>query len=365
MLGMPKTQVIFDLAGAIGGGDVKKTLQISGKLIADGLSPDSLVAAMVDHLRNLMILRAVGADNDMVEVPGLSDEELQQQAEQFDTVALSQDIAILEELRRSLRTSQAGRALLDATLVRLALADQFVSVAAMLDSNGAPTAGSGSASRPAPPALKKNDSPPPVAAAAIPSQSAEDDDDDDDLPRPGKVWDNSGPSVSELLKQREASNVEAVDRQDFDNVMSRLRSAVHDRSPAIDGFLMHGQFVGVEDGVAVIRYAHDHGAAALMLDRNGKKDVIQSELSQLLGEPVGVKFLVDAETVPSAAAKPPPALPVRREIRSTAAPVPQPPPRPVQPEVRITPELRDELKNANPLIRTLIDDLGAEIVKVE
>src|SRR6476620_3191798 len=28
MLGMPKTQVIFDLAGAIGGGDVKKTLQI-------------------------------------------------------------------------------------------------------------------------------------------------------------------------------------------------------------------------------------------------------------------------------------------------------------------------------------------------
>src|SRR3954469_15720469 len=50
MLGMPKTQVIFDLAGAIGAGDVKRTLQIAGKLLADGLSPDALVASLVDHL---------------------------------------------------------------------------------------------------------------------------------------------------------------------------------------------------------------------------------------------------------------------------------------------------------------------------
>ena len=50
-------------------------------------------------------------------------EELAAQAERFDPVALTQDIAILEELRRNVRQSQAGRALLDATLVRLALAD--------------------------------------------------------------------------------------------------------------------------------------------------------------------------------------------------------------------------------------------------
>src|SRR4051794_20693240 len=218
MLGMPKTQVIFDLASAIGAGDVKKTLQIAGKLIADGLSADALVASLVDHLRNLMILRAVGSGSDMVEVPGLTDEDLQQQSEQFDTAALSQDIAILEELRRSLRTSQAGRALLDATLVRLALADQFLSVASALDGNGSPTAvpersaaqRRAASSAPTPPPLKKNADPapltiPPESAVTVTSTvEADDDNEDDDLPAPGKVWDNSGPSLSELLKQQAA-----------------------------------------------------------------------------------------------------------------------------------------------------------------
>ncbi|MBC8109360.1 MAG: DNA polymerase III subunit gamma/tau, partial [Anaerolineae bacterium] len=125
LLGMPKTQVIFDLVEAIGSADVKQTLQIASKLIAGGLSGESLVAALVDHIRNLLILRTCGSDSDMVEVPGMSMDELQTQAGRFDAVALSQDIALLEELRRSLRSSQAGRALLDATLVRLALAEQF------------------------------------------------------------------------------------------------------------------------------------------------------------------------------------------------------------------------------------------------
>jgi DNA polymerase-3 subunit gamma/tau len=359
MLGMPRAQVIFDLAGAIGRGDVKQTLQIAGKLIADGLSVDSLVGALVDHLRNLMILRAVGPGSDMVEMPGMSDSELQKQAGQFDTVALSQDVAILEELRRSLRTTQAGRALLDATLVRLALADQFASVATMLEGNGSPTAA-------ITPALKKNADRAPVTAPAPISDdndNGDDDDDDDDLPRPGKVWENNGTDLAALVKQQVASNVEPVNPTDFDNVMSRLRRAVHDRSPAIDGFLMHGRFVGVEDGVAVIRYGADHEAAATMLDRNGKRDVIQSELSQLLGEPVGVKFLVEAEAQSPVSARTQVAVTtprpiVHREIRVAPAP-------PVQQGIRITPELREELKSAEPLIRTLIDDFGAEIVKVE
>src|SRR6266550_302089 len=62
LLGLPRTQLVFDLSDAIGGGDVKKTLEIAGKLIAGGLSAEALVGALVDHLRNLLVLRAVGAD---------------------------------------------------------------------------------------------------------------------------------------------------------------------------------------------------------------------------------------------------------------------------------------------------------------
>ena len=398
MLGMPKAQVMFDLAGAIGAGDTKETLTIAAKLISGGLSPDSLVAALVDHLRNLMILRAVGADNDLVDIPGLSPEDLQKQAEQFDVVALSQDIAILEELRRQMRTSQAGRALLDAALVRLALADQFTSVAALLNGDSRPTALARPISSPASaPALKKNDElkPAPVftpspgtpgegkgegpSAATVSSATSatSTDDDDDALPAVGKVWDDTGgPSLSELLKAQESqsaqtieSNVEPVGAQDLTDLMSRLRAAIHRRAPGIDGFLVHGQFVGVEDGVAVISYSAENDTAARMLDRNGKKEVIQEELSALLGGPVGVKFRVEESTADGPAQPTPSApraqpAPVRREP-TRSAPAPLPPPPPVSQGIRITPELREQLRQSEPLIKALMDDLGAEIVKVE
>ena len=139
MLGLPKGQLMFDLPQSIGEGDVKPSSQQADQMIAGGLSADTLIAALVDHLRNLLILRTCGPDSELVEVPGMSLEDLAAQAEQFDAVVLTQDITILEELRRTLRQSQAGRPLLDATLVRLALAEQFASVAELLDrvNNGA------------------------------------------------------------------------------------------------------------------------------------------------------------------------------------------------------------------------------------
>src|SRR5687768_13326876 len=92
LLGLPKSQLIFDLAQSIGAGDVKKVLMGVDKLIQGGLSVDTLIASLIEHLRNLLVLRTCGPDCDLVEVPGLSVKELCAQAEGFDAVALAQDI---------------------------------------------------------------------------------------------------------------------------------------------------------------------------------------------------------------------------------------------------------------------------------
>src|SRR5437762_4129007 len=84
MLGLPKSQVLFDLADSIGRGDVKATLKQTDAIVNGGLSVDSLIAALVDHLRNLLVLRTCGPDEELVEVPGLSIQELLKQAERFD-----------------------------------------------------------------------------------------------------------------------------------------------------------------------------------------------------------------------------------------------------------------------------------------
>ena len=132
MLGLPRSQIIYDLVQKIGEGDTKGTLSLVNSVIFQGLSIDTLLSSLVDHLRNLLIVRICGSKNDLVEAVALSADELEKQAGLFDPVMLTQDIVILEELRRTTRQSQTARALLDATLIRLTLAEQFTPIAQLI-----------------------------------------------------------------------------------------------------------------------------------------------------------------------------------------------------------------------------------------
>jgi DNA polymerase-3 subunit gamma/tau len=407
LLGLPKSQLLFELADKIGSGDTKGVLRQADSIINGGLSPDSLVAALVEHLRNLLIIRTCGMDRDLVEVPGLSPAELQRQAEKFDAVALTQDIAILEELRRHMRQSQGGRALLDATLVRMTLADQFSSISDLLsglDNGNMPSAkparppGSGVAPRlpVQSPAQKKNDVveqvPPPLPVPAAqstpaPASTASSNDEDDDLPRPGKVWDNSGPSLVELMRQQQAApqpqdaaspeapatpatapsadaNVESVAPQDLPEIWKQVLADLAAHGPGLPSLLGHGRLAEVNAENVVIRYEPKHETFLKMLDRNGKKELVRDAMTQVLKRPIGVSFEIDpvisdgvAEATPPVAAVARPARPaprLQREVEVPSAPM-----------QRVTPEMVESLRAEQPLVKALMDSLGGQVIKVE
>lgn len=325
MLGLPKAQLIFDLAQAIGEGDTKSTLKRANAIITGGLSQDSLVASLVDHLRNLLVLKTCGPDPDLVDVPGVATNDLESQAEKFDAVALTQDITILEELRRQMRQSQAGRALLDASLVRIALADQFASIAQLLGgSNGNPPAPTRT-SAPAP-AQKKNDPPAPV------------------------------------MREVQPSNVQPVGPNDLPAVWTKVLELISQRGPTLLALVEKGELVGIEDGQALVRYNKQHETFVRMLDRNGKKDILRDALTEARGESTGVKFDVD-ETAPDSnveVSKPPARPPIPSRGGQSAAPPPIAP----TPSIRLTPEMIASLR-AEPLIKAIIEDLAGTVVKVE
>jgi DNA polymerase-3 subunit gamma/tau len=372
LLGMPKSQLLFDLANAIGSGDTKSVLSQADGIITGGLSADSLVAALVDHLRNLLILRTCGdGAKDLVEVPGLNPADLEKQAAKFDPVALTQDIAVLEELRRHMRQSQGGRALLDATLVRMTLADQFASIADLLgqlDGNGKPAArpaGSGVAPRlpVQSPAQKKNDVVEPVVAPAPQPAANVIESDDDDLPRPGKVWDNSGPSLVELLKQHQQqepqSNIEPVAPADLKTIWHKFVSELPPNGLA---WITSGQLQEVGDNVAIIRVGAHHETFVKRLQQNGKRELLREAMSKAAQRPVGVEFAFDTATATPEAApsRPTVATPQRKAVQ--AAPAPEATVVPVQ---RVTSEMVENLRATQPLVKTLMDTLNAQIIKVE
>jgi hypothetical protein len=361
----------------------------------------------------------------------LSLAELTKQAQRFETVTLAQDIAILEELRRQARQSNAGRALLDATLVRLALSEQFSSVADLMARVGGapsiptqkkklePVEGSGfgvqgavnrialplnkpeaeaggdapgssdadSTAPPLPTTEPKSDLGPQslvLSPSSVPTPAAPmdfdlgDSDDDDSLPAVGKVWEE-GPALSmatimarDKQKAQAApaqpvaanSNVDSVDPTDLPAVHRAMLALIaRQGQKSLEGLLSQGQFAGVEDGRAILRYPKSQETTVRLLDRNGKRKLVVEALSEVLNQPVGVLFEIDPNddspsTPPASSAAARPAAP--RPTHPAPAPAPE---SPAAPSIRVTAELRAELEQ-DPLIRSLIE-LGGSIVKVE
>jgi DNA polymerase III subunit gamma/tau len=90
------------------------------------------VDVLIDWLRQLMIIAACGESSELVELADSARTLAAAQAQAFDVPALVYMIALCESLQRSAHASSNPRALLDATIVRLALAEKMADVNALL-----------------------------------------------------------------------------------------------------------------------------------------------------------------------------------------------------------------------------------------
>ena len=98
-----------------------------------------------------MLLRVCGAETSLVDLPSTAMQSMLPLAQRFDSDAYVYMIAVLEELRRSVRSSAVGRALVEAALVRLASGVSYQSVQSLLDQIGSDGGRIGDAARSAGP----------------------------------------------------------------------------------------------------------------------------------------------------------------------------------------------------------------------
>lgn len=132
MFGLPDEQLITDFIDALADGNAAKALEQAGDLLGRGIGQDQLVEVLIERLRNLMLLAACGPETTLVELSEESKKQATEQAARFDAAAITYMIALCENLARSSKSSSNARALLDATVVRLALAENMADVAAVL-----------------------------------------------------------------------------------------------------------------------------------------------------------------------------------------------------------------------------------------
>jgi len=150
MLGLPDQALVSSLIDAFAAGDVAAALERTSELLDRGIGQDQLLEVLIERLRQLMLIAACGKDSDLIELSDDARDEAAKQVERFDTQGLVHMIAQCENLQRGMKSSSNPRALLDATIARLALAEKMADIAALLAGEN------GAATRPAATAGKKN-----------------------------------------------------------------------------------------------------------------------------------------------------------------------------------------------------------------
>jgi DNA polymerase III subunit gamma/tau len=140
LLGLPDREVVSGFIDAVASGDAGAALAKSDELMKRGVSADQFIESLTERLRDLMVIAACGGDTSLVELSDKAKSDEVARAAKFDAAGLVHMIALCEQVQRAIRTSAAGRALVDAMVVRLALTEKLAdvtAVAARLGGNGA------------------------------------------------------------------------------------------------------------------------------------------------------------------------------------------------------------------------------------
>ncbi|MHC4910325.1 MAG: DNA polymerase III subunit gamma/tau [Planctomycetota bacterium] len=150
MVGLPDHTLISSIVDALIDGDGGEALQRGAVLLESGVSVDQALEFLAEHFRSLMLLVACGPDTTLVELAGASREAALRQSGSFDAPGLAHLIAVCDATLRAGKGSTTARALFDAALVRLSMAEHFADVTALLagGGGGASTGGKKKAPRP-------------------------------------------------------------------------------------------------------------------------------------------------------------------------------------------------------------------------
>jgi DNA polymerase-3 subunit gamma/tau len=131
-LGCPNSEKVSQLVAAIGDSDASAAISSTGELINAGLSEVQIADALVDYMRDLMVIKTAGPKSDLVLLTEQQKKQAIGLAEKFDIAGLVYNITTLEKLRWSSKNSDTARPLLEAAVIRLTMSEHFLNVDLLL-----------------------------------------------------------------------------------------------------------------------------------------------------------------------------------------------------------------------------------------
>ncbi len=254
-LGQPNSEKIYHLIGQIGDSNAAGTLTATENLINTGLSEVQITDALIDCMRDIMVIKSTSAESDLLTLTAEQKKFVAGLAGKFDTAALVYNITALEKLRWVLKNSDTPRALLEASLLRFTLSEHFLNVDELMSQLQGSSTGT----------VKKKE--PTTDKRQITSHESQAMSDErrklPDLPEIQSVKTN-WKSILELIGAKLGNGTAGL-----------LRSAVPSR---------------FEDGSLTLEFRPSAKMQKDMCESNSRAEQIESVLSEHLGRPIRLHF---------------------------------------------------------------------------
>ncbi len=129
----PHDELSLGIIDRVSENDAGGALKALDDALQTGRTAEQFCTHLIEHLRTLMLLNVCGAKTDLIDVSTSMRETLVDQSNRFDAPTYVYMITLLEELRRSVKSSGAARALADAAVVRLAMSARFSDINALIE----------------------------------------------------------------------------------------------------------------------------------------------------------------------------------------------------------------------------------------
>ncbi len=254
-LGCPNSEKVCGLVAAIGGSDAAAALVAAGELMNAGLSEVQIADALVEYMRDLMVVKAAGAASDLITLTEQQRKRAEQLAEKFDIAGLVYSITTLEKLRWSLKNSDTARPLLEAAIIRLAMSEHFLNVDQLL-------------------------------SQLLPSQDKK----KVTFNRPANTVTEEQPP---LAKQTPANLPQAEGLESIRSNWRDILATVGERlGPGTAGLLGCAQPVRFENGTLTLEFGESSAVQKKMCESNGRIGQIESVLREKLGMSLVVELRV-------------------------------------------------------------------------
>ncbi len=298
-LGLVDVSLLFQLLDDFAEGDVGAAVSRVSQVSAEGRDFGEFGAQLVEHIRNLLLVKALGEKTDLLDVPADRREAYDQQAKRFALGDLYRLIDYLRDFMSRLRWST--QPLLDAQMLaaRAAKMDSTVEIGSLLskidqllaggdaDSGPAPSLFNGPAKRqPAPPAPPKpvvpKRSPPPTQSSS---------------PPPSPSTETASPPADETQSRSKGDAGQPVTEELRQRILERIR----EHSPIIAGFMTNSQISRGEGGVVNVVVYGGNGYVQKQIGSKSNQNMIQSEVKAEMGERLHVRLRVESGPPPGQA----------------------------------------------------------------